>query len=158
MPALRNPRHERFAQLFHESGNARRSYVAAGYHASVTVPPNRRASSADAHASRLVRHGKVQSRLAELAAMTLKRHEITVDSLLADLESDRELAHIEGQGAAAVQATMAKARLLGLIVSRKEAGAPGEFAALATTQEVLAAIRNELGEQAADALARMLVG
>lgn len=86
----------------------------------------------------------------------MKRHEITVDSLLADLETDRALAHSQGQGSAAVQATMAKARLLGLIVDRKESGAPGDFATLQTSAEVIEAVRREHGDAAADALARLI--
>lgn len=85
--------------------------------------------------------------------MTTKRHEITVDTLLADLEADRGLAHSEGQGSAAVQATMAKARLLGLIVDRKETGKPGEFDSMQTTDDVLTAVRTEFGDKVADALA-----
>lgn len=88
--------------------------------------------------------------------MTQKRHEITLDTLLADLESDRALAHCEGQGSAAVQATMAKARLLGLIVDRKETGKPGEFEGMTTVDEVLQAVRTELGDKVADALASEL--
>ena len=47
---------------------------------------------------------------------------------------------------------MAKAKLHGLIVDRKESGAPGEFAALGTEAEVMDAVRRELGDAAADAL------
>ena len=47
---------------------------------------------------------------------------------------------------------VAKAKLHGLIVDRKESGAPGEFAALGTEAEVMDAVRRELGDAAADAL------
>lgn len=89
--------------------------------------------------------------------MATKRHEITVDTLLVDLEEDRALARSEGQGAAAVGATMAKARLLGFIVDRKESGQPGEFANLQSIQDVIALVRQELGEGAAQALAKLVV-
>jgi hypothetical protein len=88
--------------------------------------------------------------------MATERHQITVDTLLDDLEHARVLAHGEGQASAAVQATMAKARLLGLIIDRKESGAPGDFAGLQTADEVIALVRNELGEQAAQALSRLV--
>jgi hypothetical protein len=52
----------------------------------------------------------------------------------------------------ALSATVAKAKLHGLIVDRKESGAPGEFAALGTEAEVMDAVRRELGDAAADAL------
>lgn len=155
MPVLRNPRHERFALGYHKTGNARRSYHAAGYKARM---PRDRTDSApvDANASRLLKHAKVKARLAELGRGAMKRNEITVDSLLTDLETDRALAHCEGQGSAAVQATMAKARLLGLIVDRKETGKPGEFEGLQTADDVIKAVRTEFGDKVADALAQEL--
>jgi hypothetical protein len=52
----------------------------------------------------------------------------------------------------ALSATVAKAKLHGLIVDRKESGAPGEFASLTTESEVMDAVRRELGDAAADAL------
>lgn len=131
-------------------GVASRAYELAGYQSTTR-------GALDANASRLIRHDKVKARLAELHNMTAKRHEITVDTLLADLETDRALAHCEGQGSAAVQATMAKARLLGLIVDRKETGKPGEFESLQSVDDVVAAVRNEFGDKTADALASTLV-
>lgn len=155
MPALKNPRHERFAQGLHKLGNARQAYREAGYHAKQGATP-RQSAPLDRCATRLSKHVQVKQRLSELTAMATKRHEITVDSLLEDLEADRSLAHAEGQSGAAVGATMAKARLLGLIVDRKESGAPGEFANLQSVQEVVALIRRELGDREADALAALL--
>lgn len=150
MPRLTNPRHERFAREFMRCGVASQAYELAGYQSASR-------NALDAHASRLVRHGKVKARLEELHNMTAKRHEITVDTLLADLETDRALAHCEGQGSAAVQATMAKARLLGLIVDRKETGKPGEFESLQSVADVIEAVRTEFGDKTADALATTLV-
>lgn len=88
--------------------------------------------------------------------MAQKRHEITVDTLLADLETDRQLAHTSLQSGAAVSATMAKARLLGLIVDRTERGAPGDFANLQSAAEVIAAVRRDLGDEVANALAELV--
>lgn len=149
VPRLTNPRHERFVREYIKHGVASKAYELAGFESTTS-------GSARAKASRLLTHANVKRRLAEHHNMTLKRHEITVDTLLADLESDRALAHCEGQGSAAVQATMAKARLLGLIVDRKETGKPGEFEGMNTVDEVLQAVRTELGDKVADALASEL--
>ncbi len=146
MSRLINPRHERFAREFMKSGVATRAYELAGYGSTTDA-------SLRAKASRLLAHANVKRRLAELHTMAAKRAEITVDTLLSDLEEDRALAHGEGQGSAAVQATMAKARLLGLIVDRKETGKPGEFDSLQSTDDVLQAVRTEFGDKVADALA-----
>lgn len=88
--------------------------------------------------------------------MAATRHQITVDTLLDDLETDRRLAHASAQSGAAVAATMAKARLLGLIVERKESGQPGDFAAIQSVADVVLALRRELGQEAGDALQRLL--
>lgn len=84
------------------------------------------------------------------------RNRITVDSLLEELAIDRDLARRLDQPSAAITATMSQARLTGLLVDRKESGAPGEFSTLQTADEVLERVRAELGDATADALAASL--
>lgn len=84
------------------------------------------------------------------------RNRITVDSLLQDLAEDRALARELGQASAAISATQLAAKLVGLLVDRKEAGAPGDFASLQTADAVLDAVRKDLGDAAADVVARLL--
>ena len=59
---------------------------------------------------------QVQDRLAELREVVMDRHNITVDTLLAELEEARKaaLGAETPQTSAAVSATMGKAKLLGL--------------------------------------------
>ncbi|MDI3184647.1 terminase small subunit [Pseudomonas paracarnis] len=59
---------------------------------------------------------QVQARLEELRKKVMERHEITVDTLLAELEEARKAALDADtpQTSAAVSATMGKAKLLGL--------------------------------------------
>lgn len=59
---------------------------------------------------------QVQARLAELREVVMERHNITVDTLLAELEEARTaaLGAETPQTSAAVSATMGKAKLLGL--------------------------------------------
>lgn len=59
---------------------------------------------------------QVQARLEELRKKVMERHEITVDTLLAELEEARKAAldAETPQTSAAVSATMGKAKLLGL--------------------------------------------
>lgn len=82
----------------------------------------------------------------------IKRADITLDSLLSDLQADRELARRLEQPSAAIAAVQLTAKLCGLLIERKEAGAPGDFAAAKTEADVVAAVRSELGDAAADAL------
>lgn len=117
MPALRNPRHERFARHYIELGKGRQAYIKAGYN--VSAP-----EIADASASRLLRHAKVRRRLQEIADMAAK---VTEDTLIQELEEARSSALANSQAGAAVQATMGKARITGHIIDRKETGQPGDF-------------------------------
>ena len=46
-------------------------------------------------------------------------------------------------------ATIAKGKLHGLMVERKESGQPGDFAGLQSAADVLALVRAELGDETA---------
>ena len=52
--------------------------------------------------------------------MHQQRHQITIDSLSSQLDEDRDFARQNGHSAAAVSATMGKARLFGLLRDRSE--------------------------------------
>ena len=52
--------------------------------------------------------------------MHQQRHQITIDSLSNQLDEDRDFARQNGHSAAAVSATMGKARLFGLLRDRSE--------------------------------------
>jgi len=149
MPALLNIRHERFIRAYMKSGVASKAYLKAGYE-----PKSR--SSLDAAASKLTRHHKIVVRARELKRQMAARNRVTVDSLLQDLADDRALARELGQPSAAIAATQLSAKLVGLLIDRKEAGAPGDFAGLASADEVLALVKTELGEETAALLAAAL--
>lgn len=83
------------------------------------------------------------------------RNKITVDSLVDELDEARVLALASAQPSAAISATVSKAKLVGLMVDRKETGMPGDFAAASETQ-VLERVRAELGDAAAALLAQAL--
>lgn len=149
MPALHNPRHERFARAWIKLGVASEAYRKAGYKAD-------KPGSVWTSAWRMLRHEQVQRRIRELKKQMATRNRITVDSLVEELDEARVAAMALSQPSAAISASMSKARLVGLIVDRKEQGAPGDFAAMQTEEQVLAAVRAELGEGAAAALAAAL--
>ena len=150
MPALANPRHERFARYFMRSGQASDAYRKAGYKTD-------NAHSTWTASSRMLRHAGVKRRIAELRKQMAGRTRITVDSLVSELEADRDLARALGQPSAAIAAVQLKARLAGLLVDRKEMGAPGDFSALQSAEDVLAAVRRDLGDKAADLLQASLL-
>lgn len=84
------------------------------------------------------------------------RNRITVDTLLSDLAEDRALARELGQPSAAISATALAAKLTGLLVDRKEQGMPGDFSGLQSEADVLAMVRSELGDDAAQQLSQAL--
>ena len=82
--------------------------------------------------------------------MTYKT-KISLESLMSDLDADRELARRLDQPSAAIQATVVKAKLAGLMVERKESGAPGDFASL-SAEQIVAKVRADHGEDVAKLL------
>lgn len=149
MAPIPNIRHERFAREFIRTNVAATAYLKAGFN-----PTTR--NSLDASASALLRRPKVKSRILELRQQMADRNRITVDSLLQDLADDRKLARTLGQPSAAIAATQLSAKLVGLLVDRKESGQPGDFAGLQSASEVLALVRAELGEETAALLSAAL--
>lgn len=71
-------------------------------------------------ASKMMADNKIVTRVTELKKSVLERHEVTVDSLMLELEEARMAAMgaSNPQSAAAVAATMGKAKLAGLLVDR----------------------------------------
>ena len=82
--------------------------------------------------------------------MAAKRNEITQDDLLSELEQARQSALDNQQASAAVAASMGKAKLLGMIVERKESGKPGDFENM-TADELRAFINADLDKRKANA-------
>lgn len=146
-----NPRQEKFVREYVKTGNGRQSYSKA-YGVNVEI----NAAVADSAASRMLSNVKVESVVAATMARHRTRHDYTVDTILGELDESRSAAIADKQHGPAVQATTVKARLLGMIVDRKEVGNPGDFAALDTIQAVLTYAAKELGTDAAALLAKLV--
>lgn len=148
MATLRNAKHELFCRGWLKHQNATKAYREAGYKA--------RGHSAEQCAHRLLRHAEVKHRINEVRRHMSYRTKVTVESLLQDAAQDRELARRLDQPGAALQATQFMAKLVGLMVDRKETGSPGDFASLETTAAIVEKVRAELGDNAATALQALL--
>jgi hypothetical protein len=135
MPILRNPRHEKFAQELAAGKSAAEAYQRAGYIKNF------------GNCIRLKGNERVAARVAELQHGGAVRAEVTVASVLGELEETRKLALKRGQASAAVQCTMGKAKICGLIIDRREVGDVGAFDNLTDEQLVEEAWRRarELG-------------
>ncbi len=130
------PKQEAFACAYVETGNASEAYRRAGH--SLNAAPKTQTEAA----SRLLADSKVLARVEALQAEHAKRHNITVDSITAELEEAREAAMGSGQISAAVSAIMGKAKLAGLIVDKAEVKRTesGDIASI-TTNELEAVVR-----------------
>jgi hypothetical protein len=116
MTPLKNGRQEKFAQAIAAGRTQAEAYSLAGYEG--------QPGAMDAHASRLVRNGKVSARIAELQQRTAKKAEITLEGLLDEASDIQRAAFESGQFAAANSALKLKAELSGYYVQRKEEVTP----------------------------------
>ena len=108
------PKQTAFCHKYIEMGNASKAYRNV-YNCSKSKP-----QTVGRKAKELLDNGKIAAKINELRKRHQKRHEMTVDELSAQLDEDRSFARQNGHSAAAVSATMGKARLFGLLKDRSE--------------------------------------
>ena len=102
----------------------------------------------DSNAYRLRENERVKQYLSELEAQTMKRHEVTVDSLLTEFEEARLNAKTTKQPAAEISAVMGKAKLTGLLVDRQEIKDVSSM----NMEELIQTVRDNFGDEADIAL------
>mgnify|MGYP003627026794 FL=1 len=100
----------KFTREYAKDGNGTQAAIRAGY------SPN----SADVEASRLLVNAKVGKAVAKFQEDHRLKTEVTIESLAAELEHDRERARQLDQTSVAVQATMHIAKLHGLEINKNE--------------------------------------
>jgi phage terminase small subunit len=108
LPALTNPRHERFAQELAKGKSADEAYQVAGYKADRS------------NAAKLTTKNHVLTRVAELVERGAIRAEVTLQSLIDEAEEVRLKAIEWRQGASAIAAIKEKGVLTGLRVEKSE--------------------------------------
>lgn len=126
MSEIRNAKQEKFARLVAEGA----TYVEA--HKKIGLSGNKVAAHRYANSAVIV------WRVKELRQEAAKRNEVTVDSLIVELEEDRSCARRFEQAGAMVSATVAKGKLVGLFVDRVHHG--GKIEVEATADEVVQAL------------------
>jgi phage terminase small subunit len=118
------PKQEKFAKLYIELGNASEAYRQS-YDASKMKP-----DVVNVKASELLANGKVAVRVKQLQDAAVKRHEVTVDDIIAELDEARNLAknaNVPKTGDM-ISASMGKAKVLGLIKDKTELSGAVEMA------------------------------
>lgn len=114
------PKQESFCQKFIELGNASEAYRQS-YNCE-----RMKTSTINSRAKELRKDGPITARIDELQAEHRERHDWTVDDAITELEEARQVAKQEAAASAMVAATMGKAKVLGLLVDKKEhTGADG---------------------------------
>lgn len=108
MPALKNARHERFAQELAKGASQAEAYAAAGY------------TPSEPNASRLTRNDKVAARVAEIQSRAATRAEMTLQGHLEDLAELRDKAAKAKQYSAAISAEIARGKASGVHVEKSE--------------------------------------
>lgn len=105
---LKNSRHERFAQELAKGKSQVEAYRLAGYR------PD------DGAACRLSGNVRIVDRTNELKARAAEKVVVTVADIAQQLDEDREFARQLNVPAAAVSATMGKAKVLGLLEDKSK--------------------------------------
>jgi hypothetical protein len=147
MPQLRNIRHETLARelviSLRTGGTHGQAYTRSGYRAT--------GAAADVCVSKLLSLAKngISQRVQELMAGGAKRAEVTVASLLDELEQARVGATSAEQFAAATSAVIAKAKLSGLMTDRLEIGPAGAFAPCQTVEDIADQVVRDMDPQEA---------
>lgn len=118
------PKQEKFCQVYLETGNATEAYRQS-YDAE-----NMKDTTINRKAKGLIDQGNIRARLEELREPIRKRHECTIDTLLAELEEARQLGLATSQVGATVSASMGKAKIMGLdkqVIDHQTQGGPLTF-------------------------------
>ena len=149
MARLKNIRHERFIREYIKSDfNGAEAYR--------RVYPRHSPSIARISACQLLTRPNVKRRLEEVTVAALKKADITVDRILSEYEDARLLAIEQAKPEAMLNASEKKAKLVGLLIDRRETGNAGDFENMTDISAILEKVRQEAGLEAAEALARAM--
>ncbi|WP_367346460.1 terminase small subunit [Stenotrophomonas bentonitica] len=112
------PKQQRFVSEYLKDHNGTQAAIRTGYSE----------RTAKQQGSRLLAERRIQAAVRAGQQKVAKKAEVTVDSLMAELEQARKLALKEKQASAAVTATMGKGKLAGLLVEKRQhSGAVGTY-------------------------------
>jgi phage terminase small subunit len=109
---LKNARHERFAQELAKGKSQSEAYKLAGYDAT--------GNAAEVNAARLLRNAQVSARVGQLKQRAAEKVIVTVADIAQQLDEDRQFVRELKQAAAAVSASMGKAKVLGLLEDKSK--------------------------------------
>jgi len=143
--ALKNPRHEKFAREYVKTGIGAEAYRR-------VYPRAHPISTARVCASQLLTRPNIAKRTGELRRAMAKRADITEDKILTDYQEALALAKKQEKPDSMVNAATAQAKLVGLLKDRIETKNVDDFENMESTSEILQAVSDRAGPEAALAL------
>jgi phage terminase small subunit len=149
MPALKNIRHEKFVREYIKTGVGAEAYRR-------VYPGANPYTTARVCAAQLLTRPSVKRRKVELQEQLMKRSDITVEKILSDYQYALDMAKAQEKSGEITSAATAQAKLVGLLIDRREQGTVGDFEAMNSIQEVLDLVANESGKGVADAIAKAM--
>lgn len=148
---LKNPKQERFVKLYLKTtangGTAAEAYQqvytnAKGYNCAATG------------AWKLLQKPHVKSRIREMRMDIKRKADITFEKILTDYQEALQLARAKGDPANIISAAREQAKLVGLLIDRKEVGSAGDFENMESIADILQAVADQAGPEAALALSQ----
>lgn len=148
---LKNPRQERFVRFYLQEmasgGTATAAYKK-------VYPGPKKFNCATAGACNLLRKPKIKRRIKEMRMDIMRKASITFEKILTDYQEALDLARAKGDPANIISAAREQAKLVGLLIDRKEVGSAGDFENMENISDILTAVANEAGPEAALALSQ----
>ena len=110
---------------------------------------------AQAASSKALQKPHVKRYLHELQERQMKKSDISIDKVLTDCQLAFDMAKGQQKAGDMITATMAQAKLVGLLRDRVETGGVGEFGDTNSITDILELVAKEAGPEAAMTLAAM---
>lgn len=153
MGSLRILRQEKFVREYVKTGSLTEAYR--------KYYPNAKkfnCVAAGAHNLAVLPH--VKARIQELRDQMARKSDITMEKILTDYQDALNMAKQDGKPNEMISAAREQAKLVGLLVERKEVGNAGDFDSMENISDILQAVNDKAGPEAALALSKVfnLVG
>ena len=114
---------------------------------------NGRLQSKQGQCYRAIENERLKAHLADLERRTRTRHDVTIDSLLTQLQDAIDLAPKQNNPSAIISGAMAQAKLCGFLVDRREVKKVDPVDGM-DREQLIAALREQLGDLADLVLAK----
>lgn len=149
---LKNIRQETFVKEYLKE-MARGGTATAAYR---RVYPNAKGfNCASAGATNLLRKKHIKARIRSMRMEVKRKADITFEKILTDYQEALNLARAKQDPGNIIAAAREQAKLVGLLIDRKEIGAAGDFENMENISEILDAVAKQAGPEAALALSQV---